>query len=47
MLAGVTVFVFAAERFFERRIGGITGDCLGATVQLTELAVLAMACSRT
>ena len=47
MLAGVTVVVFAAERFFERRIGGITGDCLGATVQLTELAVLAMACSRT
>lgn len=47
MIAGVTVLVFVAEGFFERRIGGITGDCLGATVQLTELAVLALSCSRT
>ena len=46
MLAGVTLLVFAAERFFARRIGGITGDCLGATVQITELAVLALCCTR-
>lgn len=46
ILASATLLVFAAERFFEQRIGGITGDCLGATVQLTELAVLAVACSR-
>jgi adenosylcobinamide-GDP ribazoletransferase len=47
MLGGVTLLVFSAAAFFERRIGGITGDCLGATVQLTELAVLAISCSRT
>jgi adenosylcobinamide-GDP ribazoletransferase len=45
MLALVTVWVFGAAGFFQRRIGGITGDCLGATVQTTELAVLAMAAS--
>jgi cobalamin synthase len=46
IIASATLLVFGAERFFEQRIGGITGDCLGATVQLTELAVLAVACSR-
>jgi adenosylcobinamide-GDP ribazoletransferase len=29
----------AAGVFFKRRIGGVTGDCLGATTQLVELAV--------
>lgn len=41
----VTLF---AARYFLRRIGGHTGDCLGATQQLTELAFylgLACACS--
>ena len=46
ILAWVTLVVFVAAGFFQRRIGGITGDCLGATVQITELAVLAIACSR-
>lgn len=46
VLATVTVLLFAAERFFQERIGGITGDCLGATVQITELAVLAVCSSR-
>lgn len=46
ILAAVTITVFAAAGFFQKRIGGITGDCLGATVQITELTVLAMACSR-
>ncbi|HKI04727.1 MAG TPA: adenosylcobinamide-GDP ribazoletransferase [Thermoanaerobaculia bacterium] len=30
----------AAGLFFRRRLGGITGDCLGATNQLVELGVL-------
>ncbi len=46
ILACVTLVVFGAAGFFQKRIGGITGDCLGATVLITELAVLAMACSR-
>jgi adenosylcobinamide-GDP ribazoletransferase len=37
LLAGVTTF--AAARYFVKRIGGYTGDCLGATQQLAELAV--------
>jgi adenosylcobinamide-GDP ribazoletransferase len=45
MLTMVTLLVFVAAGFFQKRIGGITGDCLGATVQTTELAVLAMAAS--
>jgi adenosylcobinamide-GDP ribazoletransferase len=28
-----------ARLFFRRRLGGVTGDCLGAAVQLTETAV--------
>jgi adenosylcobinamide-GDP ribazoletransferase len=31
---------WAAARFFRKRIGGHTGDCLGAVQQLTELAFL-------
>ncbi|MEI6350874.1 MAG: adenosylcobinamide-GDP ribazoletransferase [Verrucomicrobiota bacterium] len=30
----------AVREFFMRRLGGITGDCLGATIVLTEIAVL-------
>lgn len=34
------VATLAAGLFFRRRLGGITGDCLGATNQLVELGVL-------
>jgi adenosylcobinamide-GDP ribazoletransferase len=39
--AGLTaLFVTATSGFYySRRIGGITGDCLGATIQLTEIGV--------
>ncbi len=30
----------AAAGYFKRRIGGYTGDCLGAVQQLAELAFL-------
>ena len=25
--------------YYQRRLGGITGDCLGATIQLAEIGV--------
>lgn len=39
-LAVALVATLAAGLFFRRRLGGITGDCLGATNQLVEAAVL-------
>lgn len=39
-VAGLAVLVtVTAARHFRRRIGGYTGDCLGAVQQLTELTV--------
>mgnify|MGYP002683341176 CR=1 FL=1 len=35
-LAALTAFL--AARYFVRRIGGYTGDCLGATQQVSEIA---------
>lgn len=37
-LAAVALVTLLAARYFVRRIGGYTGDCLGATQQLGELA---------
>jgi adenosylcobinamide-GDP ribazoletransferase len=34
------VIVLASTWYFRRRIGGVTGDCLGAANQLQEMAVL-------
>lgn len=42
VIAGVTVALGIRE-YFLRRLGGITGDCLGAAVVVTELAVLVFA----
>lgn len=36
-----------AARYFRRRIGGYTGDCLGAVQQLAELAIYLALCART
>ncbi|NWG72979.1 MAG: adenosylcobinamide-GDP ribazoletransferase [Parvularculaceae bacterium] len=47
-LALVTLVTWLAARRFVKRIGGYTGDCLGATQQLAEIAFylgLACACS--
>lgn len=43
ILATLAVLVMAA-RYFRRRISGYTGDCLGATQQLAELAFYFAAC---
>ncbi len=37
-LVAMALATLAAAIFFERRIGGYTGDCLGATQQVAELA---------
>ncbi len=39
-LAVALLATLAAGLFFRRRLGGITGDCLGAVNQLVELGVL-------
>ncbi|WP_310449106.1 adenosylcobinamide-GDP ribazoletransferase [Sulfuritalea sp.] len=47
-LAAVTLSTLLAARYFVRRIGGYTGDCLGAAQQLGEVAFyLGLLCSFT
>jgi len=38
----VTGFSFIAGSWFYRRIGGYTGDCLGAVQQVNEVLVMAI-----
>jgi adenosylcobinamide-GDP ribazoletransferase len=46
-LVAVVFVTLAAARYFVKRIGGYTGDCLGATQQLTEIAFyLGLLCAR-
>jgi adenosylcobinamide-GDP ribazoletransferase len=33
------VIALVSGAFYKRRIGGVTGDCFGATTQLTEIAI--------
>jgi adenosylcobinamide-GDP ribazoletransferase len=39
-LAAVCVFTFAARMFFQRRLGGLTGDTVGCTSELNEIMAL-------
>jgi adenosylcobinamide-GDP ribazoletransferase len=39
-VAAAAITTVAAARYFRRRIGGYTGDCLGAVQQVTELVFL-------
>jgi len=39
-VAAAAITALLAARYFQKRIGGYTGDCLGATQQLAELAFL-------
>ncbi len=40
MIAGVVLIVQAARAWFYKRVGGVTGDCLGFTEQILESFVL-------
>lgn len=40
MLLGSLAIVVGARAYFHRRLGGVTGDCLGATSQVVEIFVL-------
>ena len=42
-LGAALLVAICAGRWFRNKIGGITGDCLGATDQLVELACYAVA----
>jgi adenosylcobinamide-GDP ribazoletransferase len=39
-LSAAMIAVILSGRFYMRKINGVTGDCFGATNQLTEIAVL-------
>lgn len=45
-IAGAVAATLAARLFFQQRLGGITGDCLGATNQFVELIVLLILAAR-
>jgi adenosylcobinamide-GDP ribazoletransferase len=38
-IAVAILITFFSARFYSRKIGGITGDCFGATTQVTEIAI--------
>ena len=47
MLLATSITILLARRWFLRRLGGITGDCLGATCQAVEiLNLVILACRR-
>ena len=41
-MAAATLTIVLASVYFRRRIGGVTGDCFGATFQLVEVATYAV-----
>lgn len=43
MLAAAALITWRLGAWFRRRLGGMTGDCLGATQQLSELAMYLVA----
>ena len=40
ILAGAYIILRSARAYFYKRIGGVNGDCLGATEQLLEIFIL-------
>jgi adenosylcobinamide-GDP ribazoletransferase len=46
-IAGTAAIILLARSYFHRRIGGVTGDCLGATGQVVEcFCLLTFVCQR-
>lgn len=43
LLGGTLALLLLTARFYRRRFGGVTGDCLGATNQLVEALTLLLA----
>ena len=46
IVAAVALVVFFSASYFQSKLGGITGDCLGASEQITEITVLAVLLTR-
>ena len=47
LIWGATIIVVGSSVYYNRRIGGVTGDCLGATCLLVETWGLALfSCQR-
>jgi adenosylcobinamide-GDP ribazoletransferase len=38
-ILGIIIMTWLAGVYYKRRIGGVTGDCFGATIQLAEIGV--------
>jgi adenosylcobinamide-GDP ribazoletransferase len=47
MVVGTFLIARLAREYFYKRLGGVNGDCLGATEQLLEIFILAMFACRT
>jgi adenosylcobinamide-GDP ribazoletransferase len=45
ILFAVGLFTFLFGLFFKKRIGGVTGDVMGAGCELNEVIVLLMICA--
>ena len=39
MMAWVAIFSLASKNYFQRRLGGVTGDTFGAVGELSETSV--------
>ena len=44
LLAAMLLTTWLLKRWLHQRLGGMTGDCLGACQQLNELALLLASC---
>ena len=38
-ILAVAILTIASGAYYQRQLGGITGDCMGATIQISEIAI--------